>query len=56
MKHGGGALKVLDCISVNGFGDLVRNNGFHNAEKEEGRYRKIIIRHAIPSKRHMIDN
>ena len=43
MKPGGGSLQVWGCISANGVGDLVRINGFLNAEE----YRQILIHHAI---------
>ena len=51
VKHGGGSIQVWGCISAGGVGDLVRIDGIMNAEK----YRQILIHHAIPSGRRLID-
>ena len=43
LKHGGGSLRVWNCISVNGIEDLVGTSGVHNAEK----YKEILIHHTV---------
>ena len=51
-QHEGGSIMVWGCLTANGVGDLAGIDGIMNAEK----YRQILIHHAIPSGKRLIDN
>ena len=43
IKHGGGSVMVLGCVSASSAGDIVKIDGIMNAEK----YRQLLLHHAL---------
>ncbi len=50
VKHGGGSLMVWGCFSSAGPGDLIQINGILTG----GRYKQLLVHHAIPSGHRLI--